>query len=301
MILHTEKILRNPRVCKAVFGMSRKEIEAMLPLFGSCLVAHRHLLRPERKRKIGGGRKGDLPANLDKLLYILMYLKLYPTYDALSVLADHQRSKCGDSVKLFLPVLEKALGRSLVLPARGGNTLEEIFRRRPELRDVFLDGTERRIERPRNIKRRNKLYSGKKKGTTRKTIIMGDEKRNILFMSPTKSGRRHDKRLTDASGVIRAVPNDVAIWSDTGFKGMGRDHPNVVMPKKRTKLRPLTEEERCNNQVISGIRVIVEHAISGFKRFRAAGDVYRNRLPNFDDRMNCVCAGLWNFHLAQTA
>lgn len=301
MLHNKEKILANPRLCKAVFGVSREEIEQLLPVFSPCLIAYRYELRPksERKRKIGGGRKGDLPTDLDKLLYILMYMKIYPTYDGLSVLSDHQRSKCGDSVQLFLPVLERTLGRKLVLPARKATSLEEVFQRIPGLKDIFLDGTERRVQRPRNKKKQNKLYSGKKKMTTRKTVILATEKKHILFMSPTKSGRRHDKRIVDKFHVIQTIPDDITLWTDTGFQGIQHIHPNTVMPQKSRKKKPLTFEQKQKNRIISGIRIIAEHAIAGFKRFRAAGDTYRNRLPNFDDRLNRVCAGLWNFHLEQ--
>ncbi len=222
----------------------------------------RHQLKPQRKRKVGGGRKGDLPTDEDKLLYILMYLKIYPTYDVLAVLSNHQRSKCGDSVQFLLPVLEMALGRELVLPLRKARSLEEVFARCPELKDVFMDGTERRTQKPKNLKRRNKLYSGKKKATTRKNIILNDEKKKILFMSKTKSGRRHDKRVADKFGVTAAIPQDVTIWTDTGFQGIKKSHPHSVLPDKSTKKHPLTENQKENNRIISGLRAVSEHAKS---------------------------------------
>jgi len=72
------------------------------------------------------------------------------------------------------------------------------------------------------------------------------------------------------------------------------------MPNKATKKRPLTAAQKQNNWIISGLRVVSEHAIGGYKRFKAAGDIFRNRLPNMDNMMNGICAGLWNFHLGQT-
>ena len=63
----------------------------------------------------------------------------------------------------------------------------------------------------------------------------------------------------------------------------------------------MTAEQKENNRIISGIRVVSEHAIGGFKRFKAASDIYRNKLTNFDDLLTEVSIGLWNFHLAQTA
>lgn len=300
MILNKQRILKSARMCQAVFGMSKEEIDELLPVFHACLIAHRYALKPNRQRKVGGGRKGDLPTDEDKLFFLLMYLKIYPTHDALSVLSDHARSKCGDSIQLLLPVLEKTLGRKLALPARTPSSLEEIFRRRPEIKDVFIDGTERLVQKPTSQKRKKKLYSGKKKGTMRKNILITIGNRGILFLSKTKSGRRHDKRLFDKNHLARSLPDDVTAWTDTGFKGMESIHPNTQMPKKATKKHPLTEQQKQNNRIISGLRIISEHANAGLKRLKAACDIYRNRLPNMDDRMNVVCAGLWNFHLGQT-
>jgi hypothetical protein len=301
MLQNKEKILKSPRMCQSVFGMSKNEIERLLPTFEECLIAHRYRLKPKskRKRKVGGGRKGDLPTTQDKLLYILMYLKVYPVYDILSVLSNHQRSKCGDSIQLLLPVLEMALGRNLVLPKRKARSMEEVFERCPELKDVFIDGTERRTQRPKSIKKRNKLYSGKKKSTTKKTVVLSNEKRGVLYMTPSRSGRRHDKRTMDKYDVARYIPDDVTAWTDTGFQGLQYAHANTIMPKKRRKNKSLTGEEKQENKVISGLRIVSEHAIGGFKRFRATSDIYRNKLPNMDDTMNRVCAGLWNLHLGQ--
>lgn len=300
MLHNKQQIFSQSRVTQAVLGVSIKEFHQLLPTFRNCLREHRMKLRPNRKRSVGGGRKGDLPTDEDKLVYILLYLKLYPTYDALAVLTNHYRSKCGDSVQLLLPVLEMTLGRKLALPKRGGNSLEKIFQQHPNLKDIFIDGTERRVQKPKNLKKRNKLYSGKKKSTTRKIVVVSDERKYVHYMSKTKSGRRHDKRIADKEGMLTHIPKDVTAWTDTGFQGMKKQHDNTVMPSKASKNRPLTYEQKQHNRLIAGIRVVSEHAIGGFKRFKAASDIYRNKLTNFDDVLTEVSIGLWNFHLTQT-
>ena len=299
MLQNKKHIFSQPRVTQAVLGVSRAEFERLLPAFSACLIQYRIELKPDRIRKVGGGRKGDLPSDEDKLIYILLYLKLYPTYDALAVLTGHCRSKCGDSVKLLLPVLEKSLGRHLVLPVRRGRSLEDIFRENPELKDVFIDGTERRVNKPKKLKVRDKLYSGKKKSHTRKSIVVSDERKRILLLSQAKSGRRHDKRIVDKNLIAEHIPASVTAWTDTGFIGMQHIHANTIMPKKATKNHKLTDREKQDNRVIASIRVVNEHAIGGMKRFKAASDIYRNRLPNMDDRLMRVSAGLWNLHLQQ--
>lgn len=299
MLQNKKHIFSQPRVTQAVLGVSQAEFEQLLPAFSACLIQYRIELKPDRIRRVGGGPKGDLSTDEDKLLYILLYLKLYPTYDALAVLTGHCRSKCGDSVKLLLPVLEKSLGRHLVLPVRRGRSLEEIFQENPELKDVFIDGTERRVNKPKKLKKRDKLYSGKKKSHTRKPIVVSDERRRILLLTQAKSGRRHDKRIVDKNLIANHIPERITAWTDTGFIGMQAVHANTVMPKKATKNQRLTPEEKQDNRVIASIRVVNEHAIGGMKRFKAASDIYRNRLPNMDDRLMRVSAGLWNLHLQQ--
>jgi hypothetical protein len=302
-MINAKRLLTNTRLCKAVTGSSPEELQRLLPAFSQSIIRYQYQIKPkqERKRKIGGGRKGDLPTALDKLVFILVYLKVYPTFDVMAFLTDRQRSKCQRSVMQFLPILEMTLGRHIALPKRKINSAEEFFALFPEAKEVFLDGTERRVQKPKNLKRRAKLYSGKKKATTRKNIVVSNERKRILVLTPTKSGRRHDKRIADKFQIVQNIPQEIPIWTDTGFQGIQHVHPNTVMPSKATKKKPLTDEQKQNNRTIASIRVLSEHAIGGMKRLKAASDVYRNRLPNLDDTFNFLAAGLWNFHLQQTA
>jgi hypothetical protein len=53
----------------------------------------------------------------------------------------------------------------------------------------------------------------------------------------------------------------------------------------------------AENWVLSGERVVIEHAFGGITRYRAATDVYRNCKKDFGDRLMLTAAGLWNFYL----
>jgi hypothetical protein len=293
-------ILRSNRSCRALTGLNIQEFHALVPTFRQALIARRYELRPDRKRKVGGGQKGVLRTDELKLAFILTYLKVYPTFDVMAVLTLKTPSECCEGVHLMLSALERALKKVLVLPKRKVRSVEEFFEVCPEAKDVFLDGTERRVQKPRSLKKRNKLYSGKRKATTRKNVVLTDEKKKILVLTPTKSGRRHDKRIADKVSLANHIPDEVALWTDTGFQSMQRIHPNTIMPHKATKNHPLTREQKQENRVIAGIRVLSEHAIAGMKRLKAASDIYRNRLPNLDDAFMLLAAGIWNFHLQQT-
>ncbi len=59
----------------------------------------------------------------------------------------------------------------------------------------------------------------------------------------------------------------------------------------------MTDEEKAQNKVISGFRVLVEHAIGGAKRFRITSDKFRNKKDEFNDVAMLISCGLWNYHL----
>ena len=89
------------------------------------------------------------------------------------------------------------------------------------------------------------------------------------MVSRTRSGRRHDKRVFEKDCPWQNIPEKVTLWGDTAFTGIDKYHKNIQIPKKATKNKPLTYEDKCNNKVISGIRIVVEHAIMGIKRCKA--------------------------------
>lgn len=295
------RVIRDERQLKAVIGMGRDEFQSLVLTFTEAWYVELKIASPDRVRKVGGGKKGALKTMEEKLFAILLYLKTYPTFDVLGFLTHRERTRACRSTHFLLRVLERTLGKKFVLPERKITSVEEFFKRFPEMKDVFPDGTERPVQRPKDAKKRKKLYSGKKKRFTKKTIVVADEKKRILILTKSKSGRRHDKRLADKEELFLRLPPEVTAWTDTGFQGVTRDHPKTYMPKKATKNHPLTEMEKEDNRIISGLRIVAEHAIGGMKRFKAAADIYRNRIPNTDDRFNLLCAGLWNFHLQQTA
>lgn len=295
--MNISKLARDSRATKAMIGMSYEEFSNLVPVFEQCMREIR-MKEPHRKRKLGGGQKGKLPTIESKLFFILFYLKTYPTFDVLAFCTDRDRGRCCKSVHFLSKALEETLGRKLALPKRRINSVEEFLRLFPAVKDVFLDGTERRIQRPKNKKQQTKTYSGKKKTTTRKNVLMTDEKKKILLLSPTKSGRRHDKRLADKISLVERIPVHVGVWVDSGFQGIQHLHPNVSMPKRATKKKPLTDDEKANNTVVASFRIVVEHALAGIKRFRSVSDVFRNRRGILDDLFMQLAAGLWNYHLS---
>lgn len=294
--MNIEKLSNDPRGIKALTGLTYEEFDNLVESFDKELKIYRN--SNNKHRKTGGGRRGYLPRPKDKLFFVLFYIKTYPTFDVLSFFTNKGRGRCCEEVHIYLEILEKTLKTKIKLPKRKINSVEEFIKEFPGVKDVFLDGTERLIQRPRDSKRNRKNYSGKKKCHTRKNIIVSDENNRILLVTPTKSGRRHDKRLSDKIDLINRIPKHIGIWADSGFQGIQHNHPNTVVAKKGRKDIPLTKEEKKENQVISHFRVRIEHVIGKMKRYRAYSEKLRNKLGIFDDRVALVTASLWNYHLA---
>lgn len=293
-----KQAFKSNRSMLAMTGVTITEFEELLITYEQTYLQMAKDRNPDRKRSYGGGRPSGLKTMSEKLFYALWYLKTYPTFDVASFFVGIDRSNCCRDVQFLLKVLETALGRRLVLPERKINSVEEFLEKFPLTKDIFFDGTERRVQKPTDRKKRNKLYSGKKKATTRKTVVGADEKGKILTITKTKSGRRHDKKVLEKSNLPYHLPEDVAAWTDTGFQGFLQYHANTMIPYKHTKGKPLTSEQKEHNRIVSSFRVIAERAISGIKRMKSASDIYRNRCPNLDDMFTYLSAGLWNLHLS---
>ena len=299
MLINPKKLLRRERQLKALIGMSGKEFKILHEQFN--IIYNKSQQRKPRKRAVGGGRQGVIKDTKSKLLFILMYVKVYPTYDLAGALFGVVASCPHEWSNKYLPILKEALGRHCVLPARKISSVKEFKRLYPGVQEVILDGAERPIQRPKNNKNQKKAYSGKKKRHTRKNIYLVNKGKKILYLSPTKSGKIHDFNQFKKMGIINAIPEDTDILADKGFIGIDdvSNHQTFV-PKKKPKNDFLTPEEKEDNALISSIRIKVEHAIGGVKRLGIAANIFRGKFGS-DDRFTFLSAALWNFHLQYAA
>ena len=121
-------------------------------------------------------------------------------------------------------------------------------------------------------------------------------RRHIRYLSRSKRGARHDKRLFDKTHIGCCIPPDVSVLGDSAFQGVR--HPGMCLPHKAAKGKPLADGQRRWNTLLASLRVEVEHAIGGMKRLNAVAGVYRNRIPDTHDRFNLLAAGIWNYFIA---
>jgi Helix-turn-helix of DDE superfamily endonuclease len=159
--MNVNNALKNNRVMKALTGLSIGEFYNLLPHFVNILLEKTD--SKSRIRKPGGGRKGTLKEYELKLFFILFYLKVYPTQEMAAFLFEVHNAQTNRWVKKFLPVLEIALDRKCSLPKRRINSIAEFVQNFPAIKDILIDGMERRIQRPKDSKTQKRCYSGKKK------------------------------------------------------------------------------------------------------------------------------------------
>lgn len=84
--------------------------------------------------------------------------------------------------------------------------------------------------------------------------------------------------------------------TDTEYQGIQNIHPNSTLPKKRSRKKPLTKQDKRNNRLLSSIRVLNENVIGVIKRFKIIADRYRNRRKRFSLRFNLISA-IYNLEL----
>lgn len=298
-----EKILQNKRLTLALTGLTPEKFIEITPDFAKAWgqdKQKRYRTNKDRKRKPGGGSIGFLGTIEEKLFFVLFYFKCYPTFDVLSFLYDCNRSNACRRQQHLSRILEKALGRKLVLPERKLSSVEDFIRIFPGIKDIFIDGTERPIRRPKNSERQRRHYSGKKKRHTKKNLLITDKDKRVRFLGKTAGGSNHDFTMLKESGVPNHIPKKVRSNLDLGFLGFGKEYPGhpYSMPKKKPKGRELSVTDKKRNKGKSRIRVVAENALAGVKRLKIVSDVFRNIKKDSADQAMVIACGLWNFYLS---
>jgi hypothetical protein len=203
-MMNFEKIRTRPRVFQQLTGFTVAAFEALLAAFDRAYSGDRQqrdLGRPTpRQRRHGGGRKGALPTSADKLVFLLFYFRHYPTQETLAFLFGFSQGQACQWIHRLTPIVNRALGSELQLPARQPAELHEVLATCPGL-EFIIDGTERPIRRPRDSQHRRDDYSGKKKRHTKKNIVITDKPTaKLVGWGPTQVGSRLDKACVGDEG-----------------------------------------------------------------------------------------------------
>lgn len=130
--------------------------------------------------------------------------------------------------------------------------------------------------------------------------------KTIIFLGLTTQGSFHDYAL-----FKEEFPPDMnwfsllEIFVDLGYYGIEKDYkeglvniPHKTPRKSKTTPNPkLTISQKEENTQMSKIRIFIENAISGIKRYNILVNKYRNKRFNFEDDIIAICSGLWNLRL----
>ena len=171
--------LKNDSICKSLTGITVKEFNDLLPSFEEAF--WEEVKSKPRERAYGAGAPHTLETFHDKLFFILFYLKCYTTFAVLGFLYECDPSKPCDWVKAHLPLLEKALGKKCALPKRKIRSVQEFLQVFPTTKEIFIDGTERRVQRPKNKEEQINHYSGKKGTHTKKNLVGVNSKKKYFL------------------------------------------------------------------------------------------------------------------------
>jgi hypothetical protein len=314
------KLARNPKLFLSFTGMHLHTFQELLPLFEQ---AYSQLEKRRKETLVGTGRKRLRAAGAGKhfsndltnrLLMLLIYYRLYLTQDFMTVLfkASNKSIICRSIqhirpvVESVVPTPERSLKRLLSLAKseherrkKRIGTIEEFREAYPEL-SFIIDGVEQPKRKPKNKEKRKSDYSGKKKRHTRKQLITSTPTGIIVDQSPSVGGRTHDFQLFKEDHAVRGVldklkPYRSSLYGDSGFQGMqGMGLPvEVRLVERGRRNHPLKREQKKLNSLRSSTRVKIEHTISRRKKYRIAGEEYRNRDEDYDQTM-AIIAGLVN-------
>lgn len=121
-----------------------------------------------------------------------------------------------------------------------------------------------------------------------------DKKSRKIICTAFSNGKRHDFRLFKESKIH--IHPQISALTDSGYLGLQKLHAKTQMPKKKSKRKPLSKEDKKENAMLSRERVINENVIGLLKRFKIIADRYRNRRKRFCLRFNLI-AGIYNWEL----
>ena len=129
---------------------------------------------------------------------------------------------------------------------------------------------------------------------------MTNPEKRILFLSHACYGSCHDYRILkeEFEPGKGAWFDGHECYVDLGFPGIQKDYAaGVNIPAKKSKKKPLSEGQKESSRDLSRIRIKVEHAPGGMKRFRVLSDRLRLKSVARYNHILGICAGIWNFQL----
>ena len=95
----------------------------------------------------------------------------------------------------------------------------------------------------------------------------------MSFLSHTYEGKVSEKSIAEFAGYT--LPAGSCLDQDKGFQGSFLPEMTIFQPKKKPRGGELTPPEQVTKRQISSMRMRIEHAIDGVKRYRIVKDTIR--------------------------
>lgn len=139
MKMNYPELKSKPKTFRSLTGLNPQEFEGLLESFGKAWGAYveETFRRKARQRGYGAGRKAELEPLADKLLFILVYFRLYPTQEVQGYLFGIGQAQANEWVHRLTRVLNQALGHEQQLPEREPSKLEQVLSACPSLEFII--------------------------------------------------------------------------------------------------------------------------------------------------------------------
>ena len=126
-------------------------------------------------------------------------------------------------------------------------------------------------------------------------MTLCDSTQYLHYLSPTESGRVHDKKLADE--YVLHLPAGCVLRQDLGLLGHAPAGVVVEMPHKKPPKQELSFSQKLYNHLLSPLRIVIEHAHSGIKRLHMVQGTIRLRGEWRRDTVMVVACGLHNLRV----
>lgn len=238
MLTYAE-LKKKPKEFLSATGLHPGEFERLLPSFmdklGVSHLAEQTKSGQVRQRRAGAGPKERLGTAEDKLLFILVYEKTYPLQTLLGLQFGLSQQRANYWIHFLMPILRQTLAEIGMTPERDPQAVAGNRLVNESAPDLLIDGTERRRQRPKDAQKQKEHFSGKKKAHTDKNILLANSHtRKVVYLSPTESGKKHDKKIADENAL--AYPTAATLGKDTGFQGYEPAGVFTLQPKKNRRV-----------------------------------------------------------------
>jgi DDE superfamily endonuclease/Helix-turn-helix of DDE superfamily endonuclease len=242
--------------------------------------------KPRKKKYVPRAIEGLLKTE-EKLFFILTYLKNNPLQEFHAASFNLEQDMCNKWIHLLSPIVSKALEEH-----KAARNEQALNAKLLEGNTYIGDATERPINRP--LYNQEEVYSGKKKQHTLKNFLLCCTCGFVVFLGQTTSGRIFDKKIAEKE---LACQKQIELLMDLGFKGLKIENADIKLPHKKPPKKELTKIQKKENQLLSSIRVTVEHVIGHIKILRIVKDKNRNTKHNYRDFVMDVAVRLHNFRV----